>query len=110
MIDTILFDLDGTLLISDSDKFTAAYFAALGKYMSRLHDPDELVKAVWAGTKAMVKNHQQSGNTVKDCRILRRNLRVKLPIAVLTGIRDRFCSLHRSCPLTFPWRRRRRRE
>ncbi len=56
MIDTILFDLDGTLLVSDSDKFTAAYLSELGKYMSVLHDPDELVKAVWAGTKAMVKN------------------------------------------------------
>ncbi len=62
MIDTILFDLDGTLLISDSDKFTAAYFAALGKYMSRLHDPEELIKAVWAGTKAMVKNDGSRSN------------------------------------------------
>ena len=56
MIDTILFDLDGTLLISDSDKFTSAYMTELGRYMSRLHDPEPLVKAVWAGTKAMVKN------------------------------------------------------
>ena len=56
MIDTILFDLDGTLLLSDGDEFTKAYFAALGKFMADLHDPDQLLSAVWAGTKAMIKN------------------------------------------------------
>ena len=56
MIDTILFDLDGTLLFSDGDEFTKAYFAALGKFMAHLHDPENLLSAVWAGTKAMIKN------------------------------------------------------
>ncbi len=56
MIDTIMFDLDGTLLLSDSDKFTAAYFAELVRYLAPLHDPQTLTAAVWAGTKAMVKN------------------------------------------------------
>ena len=56
MIDTILFDLDGTLLLSDGDEFTKAYFAALGKYMAHLHDPEKLLSAVWAGTKAMIMN------------------------------------------------------
>ena len=56
MIDTILFDLDGTLLLSDGDEFTKAYFAALGKFMAHLHDPEKLLSAVWAGTKAMIKN------------------------------------------------------
>ena len=56
MIDTILFDLDGTLLLSDGDEFTKAYFAALGKFMAHLHDPETLLSAVWAGTKAMIKN------------------------------------------------------
>lgn len=56
MIDTILFDLDGTLLLSDGDEFTKAYFAALGKFMAYLHDPDELLSSVWTGTKAMIKN------------------------------------------------------
>ena len=56
MIDTILFDLDGTLLLSDGDEFTKAYFAALGKFMAGLHDPEQLLAAVWAGTKAMIKN------------------------------------------------------
>lgn len=56
MIDTILFDLDGTLLLADGDEFTKAYFSALGKYMAYLHDPEKLLSAVWAGTKAMIKN------------------------------------------------------
>ncbi len=56
MIKAILFDLDGTLLLSDSDKFTEAYFAELVKYLAVLHSPKELTAAIWAGTKAMVKN------------------------------------------------------
>ena len=42
MIKAILFDLDGTLLLSDSDEFTKAYFAELTKYLAPLHDPKEL--------------------------------------------------------------------
>ena len=56
MIKAILFDLDGTLLLSDSDEFTKAYFAELTKYLAPLHDPKELPMVIWAGTKAMVKN------------------------------------------------------
>ena len=62
MIKSILFDLDGTLLLSDSDKFTAAYFAELVKYLAKLHEPEALTKAVWAGTKAMVKNDGSQTN------------------------------------------------
>ena len=56
MITTILFDLDGTLLPMDQDRFTKAYFANLGKAMASSLDPAELIDAVWAGTKAMIKN------------------------------------------------------
>lgn len=56
MIKAILFDLDGTLLLSDSDEFTKAYFAELTKYLAPLHDPKELPAVIWAGTKEMVKN------------------------------------------------------
>ena len=56
MIKAVLFDLDGTLLLSDSEKFTGVYFGELVKYMSHLHGPEELINAVSAGTKAMVRN------------------------------------------------------
>lgn len=56
-MDTILFDLDGTLLPMDMDTFTKGYFGTLAKKCAPMgFDPDALVKAVWAGTKAMVEN------------------------------------------------------
>jgi FMN phosphatase YigB (HAD superfamily) len=57
MIDTILFDLDGTLLPLSQDDFIAPYFKGLSNVFVRLGlDPDTATKAVWAGTKAMVLN------------------------------------------------------
>jgi FMN phosphatase YigB (HAD superfamily) len=57
MIDTILFDLDGTLLQFSQKAFVEAYFAKLAKVFVRLGMDAELsVKAVWAGTKAMYMN------------------------------------------------------
>ena len=53
----IIFDLDGTLLPMDNDIFTKGYFKELAKKLSPIGiEPDSLVKTVWAGTKAMVKN------------------------------------------------------
>ncbi len=53
-----LFDLDGTLLPMDTDKFTKLYFSAICKRFCPILgvDADTLVKAIWAGTKAMIKN------------------------------------------------------
>ena len=57
MIDTILLDLDGTLLQFSQDTFLNAYFAKLKKVFIRMDMEAELsVKAVWAGTKAMILN------------------------------------------------------
>lgn len=56
-IDTVLFDLDGTLLPMDNDAFTKGYFKLLAAAMM-LHgyEPQKLVDSIWAGTAAMVKN------------------------------------------------------
>ena len=56
-ITTILFDLDGTLLPMDQDVFIKKYFGLLAQKLA-LHgyDPEKLIQAVWAGTKAMVLN------------------------------------------------------
>lgn len=57
MIDTILFDLDGTLLPLDDKQFVELYMGLMGRRFQRLgHDPKAFVKAVWAGTKAMIEN------------------------------------------------------
>ena len=54
---TVLFDLDGTLLPMDQEQFIAAYFGLLAKKLApHGYDPEKLIKAIWAGTGAMVKN------------------------------------------------------
>ena len=56
-IKTILFDLDGTLLPMDQDIFIKKYFGLLAQKLAPFgYDPEKLIQAVWAGTKAMVMN------------------------------------------------------
>ncbi len=62
-MNTILFDLDGTLLPMDIEIFTAAYFKGLVTKLAPYgYDAESLVKAVWAGTKAMALNDGQVTN------------------------------------------------
>lgn len=57
MIKNILFDLDGTLLPMDQDKFANGYFSRLVKKLAPLgYEPQKTVDGIWAGTAAMVKN------------------------------------------------------
>ena len=66
MIDTILFDLDGTLLHFSQDEFISAYFKELAKVFVKLGlDPEASSKGVWAGTKAMMLN--EGGQLNADC-------------------------------------------
>ena len=62
-IKMVLFDLDGTLLPMDQDKFMKAYFGALARRLAPMgYDPDRLVKGIFAGTAAMVKNTGEKTN------------------------------------------------
>ena len=57
MIDTVFFDLDGTLLPMDQEKFVGSYLDLLAKKLQPPgYEPKHLISAVWAGTEAMVKN------------------------------------------------------
>lgn len=57
MIKAVLFDLDGTLLPMDQEDFIKAYFGSLAKKLVPYgYNPDTFVPAIWAGTKAMMKN------------------------------------------------------
>jgi len=61
--EAILFDLDGTLLPMDQEVFIKAYFGALAKKLAPLgYDPQTLIKNVWAGTVAMIKNDGSKTN------------------------------------------------
>ena len=56
-IKAVLFDLDGTLLPMDQDLFVKYYFGSLAKKLAPLgYEPEQLVAAIWQGTRAMVKN------------------------------------------------------
>ena len=62
-ITTVLFDLDGTLLPMDQDEFVKAYFGLLTKTLAaKGYDPDAFLKALWAGTKAMMTNPGEKTN------------------------------------------------
>ncbi|MGM9661702.1 MAG: HAD family hydrolase [Oscillospiraceae bacterium] len=62
---TVLFDLDGTLLPMDQDVFTKAYFGLLARKLApHGYEAEPLVKSIWAGTAAMVKN--DGGRTNED--------------------------------------------
>ena len=63
MIKTILFALDGTLLPMDQDVFVKDYLGRLAAKMAPYgYEPQTLVKAVWKGTAAMVKNDGRTTN------------------------------------------------
>ena len=62
-ITAILFDLDGTLLPMDQDRFTEAYFKMLTKkLLPHGYEPKKLIDSIWVGTAAMVRNTGQQTN------------------------------------------------
>ena len=57
MIKNYLFDLDGTLLPLDEEVFIKTYFGLLAKKFAELElDPEDMIKKLWLGTEAMIKN------------------------------------------------------
>jgi len=66
MIDTILFDLDGTLCRFSQDDFINTYFKEIAKVFAKMgFDPEASVKGVWVGTKAMIQNDGEELNTIR---------------------------------------------
>lgn len=62
-IKVVLFDLDGTLLPMDQEKFTEAYFKGLVKKLAPLgYEKEQLIKGIWTGMAAMVKNNGEKKN------------------------------------------------
>ena len=54
MRDTFLFDLDGTVLPMDLDKFMELYFYHIGEHFSDMIEPKLLAKYIMAATEHMV--------------------------------------------------------
>ena len=64
MLDTIMFDLDGTLVRFIQDEFLNTYFKELAKVFHNLGlDSQKSIKGVWVGTKTMVLNDGSVLNT-----------------------------------------------
>lgn len=56
-ITTVMFDLDGTLLPMDLEKFIKDYFGRLtAKMLPHGYEPKKLMKTIMSGIEAMVKN------------------------------------------------------
>ncbi len=63
MIKAVLFDLDGTLLPMNMDDFVKSYFGLLAKYLApHGYEADKLIKTLWEGVSAMIKNDGNSMN------------------------------------------------
>ena len=57
MIKYILFDLDGTLLPMDQDKFFSTYFHSLAQHVAHLgYSAKEIGGAIWQSSREMMKN------------------------------------------------------
>jgi HAD superfamily hydrolase (TIGR01662 family) len=56
VIQTILLDLDDTLLDNDMGRFLPPYFEALGRRMARFIAPDKLVNLLLSSTRVMMRN------------------------------------------------------
>ena len=63
MIKAVFFDLDGTLLPLNEDKFAKLYFSLLSKKAQTLgYDQEKFLKILLSGTEAMYKNESENTN------------------------------------------------
>lgn len=62
MLNTIIFDLDGTLLPLDMDKFVQIYFNEMALAFQDITEPKKLVESVWKATDVMIDNLEYRTN------------------------------------------------
>lgn len=62
MLNTFLFDLDGTLLYVDMKLFEKLYFSTMSEALSDLIEPKKLINNIWASTEVMIKNLEYKTN------------------------------------------------
>ncbi|KRQ86637.1 Pyrophosphatase PpaX [Caloramator mitchellensis] len=61
-MNTVLFDLDGTLLPLDMHRFEEEYFTLLSKKFINYFPPERLIKYVWEATLDMIVNNGEQTN------------------------------------------------
>lgn len=62
MLNTILFDLDGTVLPMDLDRFVKSYFGGLALHLKELIEPAKLTKIMMECTNLMITNTEAISN------------------------------------------------
>ena len=78
MLNTILFDLDGTLAPFIQDEFVHVYFKALVKRLIPMgYDGERLVEALWKGVDAMVANDGTQTNRQRFWEVFTRELGIQ---------------------------------
>lgn len=60
MLNTLLFDLDGTLLPMDHNRFTQGYLRRLAPSITHLLDPNKFIQLLWSSTETMVRSDDSS--------------------------------------------------
>lgn len=60
MIKTVLFDLDGTLLPLDTDRFVDAYLKLLARKVNGTLNPEKFIKALLISTNAIIENRSRT--------------------------------------------------
>lgn len=60
MFNTVLFDLDGTLLQMDTDLFIRKYFVLIAEQLEDYFSHEEVVKLFWDSTYKMIKSNDAS--------------------------------------------------
>ncbi|MDE8146198.1 hypothetical protein PT124_03765 [Erysipelothrix rhusiopathiae] len=55
-IDTVLFDLDGTILPLDGDDFERTYLTSITQKVAHIIEPELMAKALWKSSAAMIQN------------------------------------------------------
>lgn len=57
-VNTILFDLDGTLLEMQTDPFVKSYLVEVGRHVGDQYDTQKLLSLIWDATKAMIMSNE----------------------------------------------------
>lgn len=58
-IDTVLFDLDGTILPLDGDDFERTYLTSITQKVAHIIEPELMAKALWKSSAAMIQNQDE---------------------------------------------------
>lgn len=88
MLNTILFDLDGTLIPFVQEEFVQAYFKTLIRRLAPMgYDGEKLTAALWKGTKAMTENDGSHTNRQVFWELFTRELGVQA-LALESNLED----------------------